>query len=137
VVGAARPGASVKLDVWRQGKALTLTVRLGDADSRAPSEVATSGGSVDGGHGKLGLALRSLRPSEMREAGVDGGLLVEGVSGLAERAGIRPGDVLMAINGTPTRSPAQIEDLVKKSGRTVALLIERDGNKIYVPVRLG
>jgi serine protease Do len=137
VVGAAHPGANVRLDVWRQGKALTLTVRLGNADNRAPTDVAKSGESADGGRGKLGLTLRSLRPSEMREAGVDGGLLVAGVSGSAERAGIRPGDVLIAINGTPTQSSAQVQELVKKSGKTVALLIERDGSKIYVPLRLG
>ncbi|MBO9648193.1 MAG: Do family serine endopeptidase [Variovorax sp.] len=135
-LGAARPDTNAQLDIWRQGKALTLTVRLGGANRKFPADVARSGDSVDAGQGKLGLALRAMRPSEMRAAGVDAGLLIGGVSGSAQQAGIRPGDVLVAINGAPTRSSAQVQELLKKWGNAIALLIERDGSKIFVPLRL-
>ncbi len=45
--------------------------------------------------------------------------------------------MLLAINGTPAKSIEQVREVVAKADRSVALLIQRDGNKIFVPVRLG
>jgi serine protease Do len=35
------------------------------------------------------------------------------------------------------KTPAQLKELVAKSGKTVALLIQRDDARIFVPVNLG
>ena len=59
------------------------------------------------------------------------------VAGPAALAGVQTGDVLLAINGTPAKSIEQVREVVSKADRSVALLIQRDGNKIFVPVRLG
>lgn len=45
--------------------------------------------------------------------------------------------VLLAINGTPVQGVAQVRAAVARAGKSVALLIARDGDKIFVPVRLG
>ncbi|HEY0202319.1 MAG TPA: PDZ domain-containing protein, partial [Burkholderiaceae bacterium] len=87
--------------------------------------------------GRLGLALRPLQPGERREAGVESGLLVQDVAGAAERAGVQAGDVLLAVNGTPVASAEQVRAVVAKADKSVALLIQREGDKIFVPVRLG
>jgi serine protease Do len=50
---------------------------------------------------------------------------------------VQPGDVLMAVNGTPVKSIDQVRQAVARSDKSVALLIQRDGNKIFVPVRIG
>jgi serine protease Do len=52
---------------------------------------------------------------------------------------VQPGDVLLAINGAPAKNIEQVRAAMAKAtaGKSVALLIERDGNKIFVPVRLG
>ena len=55
----------------------------------------------------------------------------------AEKAGLKSGDVIVAVNNTPVKSPAQLKELVAKSGKTVALLIQRDDARIFVPVNLG
>ena len=65
------------------------------------------------------------------------GLLIESVVGPAAAAGVQPGDVLTAINGTPVTTVEQVRTLVAKSEKSVALLIQRDGSKIFVPVRIG
>ncbi len=50
---------------------------------------------------------------------------------------MQPGDVLLAINGAPIKDITQVRAAMAKAGKSVALLIERDGDKIFVPVRLG
>ena len=65
------------------------------------------------------------------------GLLVEDADGPSAVAGIQAGDVLLAINGTPARSVEQVRDVVARADKSVALLIQRGGDKIFVPVRIG
>ena len=89
------------------------------------------------GKGQLGLSLRPLDPQERRAAGLNEGLVIEQARGPAAAAGVQPGDVLLAINGAPIKDITQVRAAMAKAGKSVALLIERDGDKIFVPVRLG
>jgi serine protease Do len=137
LIGQKKPGSEVKLEVWRQGAREELTARLGDA---ADKSEAVAKNDEDAGQGKLGLALRPLQPGEKREAAAaadGGGLLIENVSGPAARAGVQSGDVLLAVNGTPAKNVEQVREAVAKVGKSVALLIQRDGDRIFVPVRVG
>ena len=52
-------------------------------------------------------------------------------------AGVMPGDVLLAINGRSIESVEQVRDSLKGQPKQVALLLMRDGERIFVPVRLG
>ena len=134
LIGQSAPGSQMALEVWRQGQTETLTAKLGDASDKK-AQVAQAPDGV--GQGKLGLALRPLQPQEKREAGGSAGLVVDEVGGPAARAGVQPGDLLMAVNGTPVQSVDQVRAAVAKSTKSVALLIRRDGDTIFVPVRLG
>ena len=124
----------VTVQIWRQGRPQELTAVLGDAGNKS-GVVAKTDGTAD--RGQLGLALRALQPQELRQAGVDGWLLIEEASGPAALAGVQAGDVLMAVNGKPFSSIEQVRDAVAKGEKNVALLILRDGNQIFVPVRIG
>ena len=134
LIGAAAPGDKVMLEIWRQGQREEVTATLGDASAKA-TKVAKA--DADASKGKLGLALRPLQPQEKAEAGVVSGLMIEDAGGASARAGVQAGDVLVAINGTPVKSIEQVREVVAKSNKSVALLIQRDGSKIFVPVRLG
>ncbi len=134
MMGEAKPGSRVTLDVWRHGKTEQLAATLGNAAATAVKSARANDAQTKG---KLGLALRPLQPQEKREAGVENGLLVENAGGPAALAGVRPGDVLVAINGTTVTDVEQVRDVVAKAGKSVALLIQRDGSKIFVPVRVG
>src|SRR5205814_10616654 len=90
MIGQATPGEKVTLEVWRQGQRKELTAQLGSA-AEASNRTAAADDHID--KGKLGLELRPLQPQERREAGVDGGLLVESVGGAAAQAGLRARDV--------------------------------------------
>ncbi len=134
LIGQSAPGQKVAIEIWRQGKREELSAQLGDASDKA-GKVAKADESA--GKGKLGLALRALEPSERRDSGLATGLVVEGVSGAAELAGVRPGDVVLAVNGTAVKNVEQVREIVSSSNKSVALLIEREGSKIFVPVRIG
>jgi len=134
LIGQSTPGAKVSLEIWRQGKVEQIVAQLGDAADKAV-EVAKS--EAGAGQGKLGLALRALQPQERRQAGVESGLVVEDAAGPAALAGVQPGDVLVAVNGTPVGSVEQVRAVVAKADKSVALLIQRDGHRIFVPVRVG
>lgn len=134
LIGQATPGEKVKLELWRQGKREELTVKLGDASEKV-MKVAKSGESIN--KGKLGLALRPLQPQERKESGTEDGLLIEDATGPSAKAGVQPGDMLLAINGTPVKSIEQVQELVAKSDKSVALLIQRGEAKIFLPVHMG
>jgi len=134
VIGMSAPGEKVRLGVWREHKAIELEARLGGA-TPADEAAADQGSAAQGP--RLGLALRPLEPQERQQAGLPGGMVVEQVSGAAERAGIETGDVLLAINGKPVSSIEQIREVLKSQPKSVALLVQRQGNRIFVPVPLG
>lgn len=131
-VADAKPGSTATLQISRNGKTREIEVKLGELDSGKLASADSPGEA----HGRLGLAVRPLSPDESRQAG-EKGLMVEQASGPAARAGIHPGDLVLAVNGTPVRSVAQLRALVAKSGKTLALLIQRDDDKIFIPVDLG
>jgi len=134
VIGQLAPGKKVTLEVWRQGERQELSAKLGDASDK-PAQVAKNDSAA--GQGKLGLALRPLQPQEKREAAIENGLLIEDVAGPSAQAGVQAGDVLLAINGTPAKSLEQVREVVAKADKSVALLIQRGEDKIFVPVRIG
>jgi serine protease Do len=134
MIGMAKPGQKVLIDVWRDGKPEQMTAQLGSLSDKG-TKVADAGDTGKGG--KLGLSLRPLQPGEKGEAKVDGGLVVEQASGAAARAGVQPGDVIVSVNGQPVKDVEQVRNIVAKADKSVALLVQRGGERIFVPVRVG
>jgi serine protease Do len=130
-VGLAKPGDRLQLALWRDKARRDITVSLG----KVPPEKSETAAQAD--NASLGLSLRPLERAEMRRAGLDHGLLIEQVSGPAQLAGVEPGDVLLALNGKPVNGVAQVRDVLRSHPKHVALLIERDGQQIFLPVDLG
>lgn len=133
LVGQMKPGTKIKLGIVRKGSPKTVELTVGAMKESALAH----NDEADPEQGRLGLAVRPLTPEEQRQAGTKGGLLVEDVAGPAASAGIEPGDVVLSANGTAVSSGEQLRDLVKRAGRHVALLIQRNGAKIFMPIDLG
>ncbi|HEY1325621.1 MAG TPA: Do family serine endopeptidase [Casimicrobiaceae bacterium] len=131
-IGNMAPGTKADVEVWRDGKPVTLAVTVGSFDDEKVA--STTDKSV--GHAKLGLAARALTPDEKQQVGHDG-LVVEQATGPAALAGIQPGDLIVGVGTTKVKTVDELRKLVEKSGKTVALLVERDGRQIYVPVHVG
>ena len=78
-----------------------------------------------------------LSPAEQKESGIAGGLVVDNATGAAATAGIQAGDVILSVNNTPVKNVAQLKELIARAGKRIALLVQRDDAKMYVPVDLG
>lgn len=130
-VADVSPGADIRLQVWRKGKRQDIPVTVGE---HQPTPVASA--TANATQGKLGLAVRPLNPDEQRQF-EGAGLLVLDSSGPAARAGIQAGDVLLSVNGTPIQSVDALRALVASADHHIALLIQREDAKIFIPVNLG
>ncbi len=134
IIGMAAPGDKARIELVRQGAREEVTATLADANQKT-AKVARAESAA--GKGKLGLSLRALQPSERSDAGLESGMLVENASGPAAAAGVQAGDVVVSVNGMPVKSIEQVQAVLARSDKSVALLIQRDGRKIFVPVRIG
>ena len=130
-VASAVPGSSNKVDIAREGKRQSLEVKVVAAAGQGPN---VAGASVQG---KLGLAVRPLESSELAQAGVPAGLLVEGAGGPAARSGIAAGDIVLAVNGKTVSDVEQMRKLVEQGGKQIAILVQREGERMFVPVTVG
>lgn len=133
LIGMASPGDKVKLKVWRDRGLVDIEATLGGVEDKRQAANDEQGDRAN----QLGLALRPLSRDERRQIETEGSLLIENVTGAAARAGIERGDVLIAINGKPVSSVEQIKSVMSGKPKSVALLVERDGERIFVPVNLG
>jgi serine protease Do len=136
LIGALKPGSRADLEVWRDKSSHAMPIQIAELKE---GRVNTSFGdtSPKTGSAKLGLSLRPLSAEERRAAGVDGGLLVEDVEGPALRAQLQPGDVIVGVNGNKVKSVEQFDDAVAKSGKSVALLVNRGGQTLFLPLHSG
>ena len=139
LVASMRPGSRANLEIWRKGQRVQVATTVGELKPQqktsATDDDEENGGSV--GKSRLGLAVRPLTPEERKQADVPGGLVIEQATGAAARAGLQPDDILISFNGEPVKSVEQLRSMVAKAGKRAALLIERDGAKIFVPIELG
>jgi serine protease Do len=133
-VADMKPGSEARLKIWRDGKAFDLGVTVAELEEKSPAASEKASDQAD--HGRLGLAVRPLSPDELKSGQIEGGLLVEKVSGPSAKAGIRKGDIVLAVNGQAVKDAAQLQNLAKQADKHVALLIQRGGSTLFVPVKL-
>ncbi len=134
MVSGLASGTESTLKIWHKGKARDITMNLGEMDIASNSMKGSGHGNDD----KLGLELRQLTPNESKQAEVDQGLMVENVaSGPAAKAGIRPGDIILSVNGEKTASIKQLNSLIRSNAKHLALLIQRGEQKMFVPITIG
>ena len=62
------------------------------------------------------------------------GLMVEEVvgGGIAEKAGIKPGDEILKVNGKPVAAPEDYAEAIQAGGPEVTVVVKREGSEIEV-----
>ncbi|WP_416378680.1 Do family serine endopeptidase [Burkholderia sp. B21-007] len=130
-IAGMRAGRQVDLLVWRAGRAMHVGATVGAFDSGS----AATGGVA--GPARFGLALRAANEQERQRLGVNQALVVEQASGQAARAGLQPGDIVLSVNGTPVANLGALMAEIDAAHGNVALLVQRGGTRLYVPIEIG
>jgi serine protease Do len=139
MVAQTRPGSRVTMQIWRKGAAKDVIVTVGEMpEDKVAQRVGRRDSKAGNMVARLGLTVSELSAEQRKELGIGGGLLVEDVQGAAAKAGIRRGDVLMALNNQDIKSVEQLTQLLNQydKAKSVALLIRRGDGALYVPLRL-
>ena len=147
-IGNTAPGTKVAMSVWRKGAPKEITVTVGEVPSdtrvaKAPEKKDEKKVSTPD---RLGLVVGEL-DSDARKTVPDAtrktqkaefGVLVKDSDGAAERAGIREGDVILAVNNTDVKSVSQFNEIVARldTKKPVALLVKRENQTRYVTLRV-
>ena len=133
MVGMAKPGTKIPVEIWRKGKVQQLNVVLGELP--AEEGVAEKGSRT---FWRGGLALSELSPEQRRALDLDHGVLVEEATGDAARAGIRTGDVILAVNNIKIATVGAYRKAVADvpAGKSVAILVRRGDGSLYIPLKL-
>ncbi|HJQ63433.1 MAG TPA: DegQ family serine endoprotease [Burkholderiales bacterium] len=137
IVGATRPGTKVGVQLWRNKTAREVQVTIAELQDDRASRPSRRGGKPPA-TSQYGLALSDLSDAQRKELKVEGGVLVENAQGAAARAGIRRGDVILAVNNQDLKSVEHFKEIMSQAekGRIVALLVRRGTNSLYIPFRV-
>lgn len=133
MVGETRPGTQVSMEVWRDRAAQRVQVVLGEM----PAEQVAQAAPPVAKQTVLGLSVRPLTPAEKDKLQTRQGVVVEKVEGAAAKAGIRPGDVILSLNSEPVDSVERLKRLLEGARDRVAVLVQREDSKFFVPVPLS
>ena len=136
IVAQTTPDTNVGVVVIREGKTMTLNVRI--AILKEGDQKVAKAQPQD----SLGMQGQDITPELAQSLGLDTdeGVLVSDVTAgqSAAEAGIKRGDVIIEIDKNPVKNMADYERSLGaiRKGRTVLFLIRRGGTTIYIAVKI-
>jgi serine protease Do len=141
LVGNTRPGTRSTLTVWRRGAQRELSITVGEFEPDRPVAKAATPDKPAAAVAvaPLGLTLTDLTDAQKRELKIRGGVRVESASEGAARAGLREGDVILALANTEVGSVKEFEAALSRldKNKPVNVLFRRGDWAQYVLIRPG
>jgi serine protease Do len=137
IVGETKPGTRADMEVWRKGKNLTLTVKVGEIPTEKAAGASKKGAPpVPEVTNALGLGVVDVPADVQKKLRIKGGVQVKVAEGAAAKAGLQEGDIVLALNDTDVTGAKQFGELVAKldKGRAAGLLVRRGDQTQWVAV---
>jgi serine protease Do len=136
-VALMNPDQSVRLKIFRNGQDRDVTVQLGEMPGEKLAKADSRGESVD--TSLQGVSVDALDAQTARQLGLPAatkGVVVTKVdpASAAANAGLREGDVIQAVNRQPVENSADFDRAVRKSSGESLLLVNRQGNRVFLAV---
>lgn len=140
MVGGTKPGTRSSLTVFRRGGYKELSVTIAEVEADKPvrkaadkedKPKASSAGQA------LGLAVSELTEPLKKELKIKGGVKVEAATDAAARAGVREGDVIVAIANVEVANVKEFEAALSKldKNKPVNVLLRRGEWAQYAVIR--
>lgn len=137
LIGRVDPGEEIELTVLRDGEQVSENVTVGDWPENGM--FASGGSAADDAETRLGVAVSAMQDSELERLGLDGGVRVMRVEpdGAAAEAGVRVGDIIVALDQQTIESPSHLAEVVGQieGDSAVPMRIQRDGHSLFVALR--
>jgi S1-C subfamily serine protease len=136
-IAGTKPGSKVAVEVLREGRRQTLYATLDAQSVDTRTRGLRSEGSDEQG---FGMTVQPLTPELARELELTGrreGVVIREVEpdGAAAAAGLKPGDVIVQVNGQAVTSSAELKSALGQStDRPALLLVARKGGDAFVPL---
>ena len=137
-VGNTKPGKTVAAEVFRKGGIKTLNLTVGEMPTDQAEVIASNKQPEKSEVNRMGLVLKEAPPQQRKKMNGKKGLLVVDAQGSAAAAGIRRGDIILALNNSEVESAEAFAKEVASipNGKTVAVLVLRNDETLYVPVKI-
>jgi serine protease Do len=143
LVGNTKPGSRVNLTVFRRGNSRDLAVTVAEIEPEPRAAARRSSSPTEPARAQtpaaqtLGLVVSELTEAQKREANVKGGVKVDAATEAAERAGIREGDIIVAIGNTEVNTLREFEAAIARVDKTkaVPVLLRRGELASYLLIR--
>ncbi|MDM0040214.1 DegQ family serine endoprotease [Variovorax sp. J22G21] len=143
LVGNTKPGTRSTLTVFRRGSSKDLAVTIAEIEPDKPAKKAvdreepTPKPSASAAAKSLGLAVSDLSDAQKKELKLKGGVKVDTASGAAARAGLREGDVILAVANGEVANLKEFESALAKADKSkaVSVLFRRGDWAQYALIR--
>ena len=140
LVGNVKPGTRSPITVFRRGGTRDLVVTIAEIEPEKPARRASAPEvkpPVAGPAQALGLVVADMTDAQKKELKLRGGVRVESADGAAARAGLREGDVIVAIANAEVLSLKDFEQTLAKidKSKAVNVLFRRGELAQYALIR--
>lgn len=127
-IGIRRVGTPLQLVLYRNGKRRVIDTRIGPKTTSSSAEA--------GGHGPLGATFSNLTRN-LPLYGKIQGVVVTSVApnGQAAKAGLQPGDIIIAIKNRPLRNLAEFNQALSTYKGTLLLTVRRGNAMFFTTIR--
>ncbi len=151
IVAETEIGIDVNVEVWRNGKKVSTTVRVGELNEEQASLPASNGD--EGGLEKseelaiaqLGVTVSRVDSNtrkrfKLKESAKGVVIVAVDPEGAAAEKGIKPGDVIVEVSQDEVNKPAEVRAKIKQAGesgrKSILLLIESQSGLRFVALRI-
>jgi len=143
LVGNTKPGTKSTVTVFRRGNSRDLSVTIAEIEPDKPArssereEQQPSKPSASAAAKSLGLAVSDLTEAQKKELKLKGGVKIDSATDAATRAGLREGDIVLAVNNTEVANAKEFESALVKADKSkpVSVLFRRGDWAQYALIR--
>ena len=124
MVGNVKPGTRAVVTVFRRGASKDFSVTIAEVEAEKPVRKTSAPEPKPPATGlaqALGLVVSELPEAQKKELKIKGGVKIDTADGAAARAGLREGDVIMAIANVEVANLKEFEAALAKVDKTKAV----------------
>jgi serine protease Do len=127
LVGNTKPGSRASVTVFRRGSQRELSVTVAELEperssrrAQAPEPRPSASSQVQ----TLGLSVSELSEAQKRDLKLRGGVRVDAAEGVGARAGLREGDVIVAVGNVDVNTVREFEQAVTRADKSKPVVVQ-------------